>query len=317
MMRQSTTSDDRLSILSPEEIEKLEGEVSFHRTPRGTLLARHEYGDPNGRPLFFFHGTGSHVHGMLLHKPGLEYGFRIIAPDRPGVGRSDYRPGWTVLEFAQDVADLADCLGLERFGIIGISGAGPSLMAAALSLPERLCCVVDLACAMPVYADPEMAAHLGTMDRVYAMLGCRLPLALFRVPFWVLGFMQKAMKSPKSFARMFDSSLCAADKELFRLPDMQYLFMRDMQELFRSGATGPAYDAQTVYLDWGFHLADITAHIEVFQGTDDIFIPPQFSEYLCRKARDAHLDPIPGQGHFCHLAYGYRTLRKVNDLYRA
>jgi hypothetical protein len=42
--------------------------------------------------------------------------------------------------------------------------------------------------------------------------------------------MQKVMKSPKSFAKMFESSLCPADKELFKLPELQYLFMRDFQE---------------------------------------------------------------------------------------
>lgn len=114
---------------------------------------------------------------------------------------------------------------------------------------------------------------------------------------------------------MFDSSLCPADKELFKLPDLQYLFMRDFQELFRHGAEGPAYDAQTVYKEWGFNLADIDIHIEVYQGTADIFIPQQFSEYLALTAKDVHLNLIEGQGHFYHLAYGYQMLKKVNDIY--
>lgn len=315
-MANVVAGDDRLSTVSPAELEALETNFKTYSTARGTNLAYHEYGNPDGRPLIFFHGTGSHVHGMLLHKPALELGFRIVAPDRPGVGRSEFRPGWTVLEFAQDVAGLADHLGIERFGIIGISGAGPSLMAAALRLADRLCCIVDLACAMPVYADPEMAALLGTTDRIYAVLGCRFPLWLFRIPFSILGIMQKRMKSPKSFAKLFDSSLCPADKALFQLPDLQYLFMRDMQELFRNGATGPAHDAQTVYLDWGFSVADIPGHIDIFQGAADIFIPRQFSDYLHSKARDSTLNIIPGQGHFHHVAYGYETLRKVCPLYQ-
>lgn len=306
-------NDNRLSIITKDELEELERKVQFHTTRHGTKLAYHEYGDPKGRPVIFYHGTGSHVHGMLLHKPALELGFRIIAPDRPGVAQSDFRPGWTVLEYAQDIAGLADRLGIERFGAIGISGAGPSLMASAFVIPNRLHCVVDLACAMPVYADPEMAAYLGTADRFYALLGTRLPLAAFKIPFSLLGIMQKVMKSPKSFARMFDSSLCPADKELFRHPELQYLLMRDFQELFRQGSTGPAYDAQTVYKDWGFDLKDIGFHIEIFQGTADIFIPRKFSEYLAKKVRDARLNLIEGQGHFYHLVYGYQMLEKVKE----
>jgi pimeloyl-ACP methyl ester carboxylesterase len=316
-MSEITNNANELSMLSKHEIDELEKKVQFYKTRQGTRLAFHEYGDLNGHPILFYHGTGSHLHGMLLHKPGLRYGFRIIAPDRPGVAQSDFRAGWTILEYARDMADLADHLGIGSFGAIGISGAGPSLMASAFAIPDRLHCVVDLACAMPVYGDPEMAKHLGTMDRFYAKLGTCLPLALFRIPFSIIGMTQRLMKSPKSFAKMFDSSLCPADKEIFKLPDMQYLIMRDFQELFRHGSKGPAYDAQTVYKQWGFNLSDIDIHIEVFQGTADDFIPPKFSEYLANTAKDVRLNSIESQGHFYHLAYGYQMLKKVQDLFYA
>lgn len=310
-----TNNENELSMLSMHEIDELEKKVQFLETRQGTRLAFHEYGDPKGHPIIFYHGTGSHVHGMLLHKPGLRYGFRIIAPDRPGIAQSEFRAGWTVLKYARDVADLADHLEIGTFGAIGISGAGPALMASAFAIPDRLHCLVDLACAMPLYKDHEMAKNLGTMDRLYAELGTHLPLKLFEIPFSLLGIMQKVMKSPKSFARMFDSSLCPADKEIFKMPDFQYLLMRDFQELFRHGAEGPAYDAQTVYKGWGFDLADINMHIEVYQGTDDIFIPQQFSEYLAHTAKDVRLNLIEGQGHFYHLVYGYQMLKKVAELF--
>ncbi|MDP2934085.1 MAG: alpha/beta hydrolase, partial [bacterium] len=231
--------------------------------------------------------------------------------------QSDFRPGWTILEYARDMADLADHLNIGSFGAIGLSGGGPTLMASAFAIPDHLDCVVDLACGMPVYADPEMVKHLGTMDRFYAKLGTRLPLTLFKIPFSLLGIMQKIMKSPKSFVKMFDSSLCPADKEIFKLPDMQYLFMRDFQELFRHGAKGPAYDAQTVYKQWGFNLSDINIHIEVFQGAADKFVPPKFSEYLVKNAKNVRLNLLEGQGHFYHLAYGYQMLKKVAELFYA
>ena len=310
-----TNIENELSIPSRHEIEELEKRVQFYMTRQETRLAFYEYGDLKGHPIIFFHGTGSHVHGMLLHKPGLRYGFRIIAPDRPGVAQSDFRAGWTTIEYAHDMADLADHLGFSSFGAIGISGAGPTLMASALRIPRRLHCVIDLACAVPVYSDPEMAKHLGRMDRFYAKLGTRLPLALFQIPFSLLGIMQRVMKSPKSFAKMFDSSLSPADKELFKLPDLQYLVMRDFQELFRHGARGPAYDAQTVYKNWGFKLSDIDIHIEVFQGTEDKFVPPIFSEYLAKTGQDVRVNYIAGQGHYYHLAYGYQMLKKVKDLF--
>ena len=56
-------------------------------------------------------------------------------------------------------------------------------------------------------------------------------------------------------------------------------------------------------------------HLEVFQGTADIFIPQQFSEYLAHTAKDVHLNLIEGQGHFYHLAYGDQMLKKVKEFY--
>lgn len=309
-----TDGTDRMSLLSREEIEDMEQDVAFFETRQGTRLAFHEYGAPGGRPIIFYHGTGSHLHGMLLHKPGLEYGFRIIAPDRPGVAQSEFRPGWTLLEYAQDMADLADHLGIDSFGVIGISGGGPTLMASARAIPDRLQCVVDLACAMPVYADPDMVKELGTMDHIYAFLGTHLPHPFFQVPFSLIGMTQKVMKSPETFTKMFDSSLCPEDKALFGRPDFQYLFMRDFQELYRHGSKGPAYDAQTVYLDWGFDLSDIDVPIEVFHGSADRFVPVKFSEYLVNHARDVRLHLVEGQGHFYHVAYGYQLLEKVAGL---
>jgi pimeloyl-ACP methyl ester carboxylesterase len=299
---------------SKDEFEALEREVRFFDSGRGFNIAYHEYGDPKGTPLFVHHGTGSHVHVSLLHKPASRLGFRIVAPDRPGVSLSEFRPSWTPLEYAADVGALAEHIGIETFGLLGISGAGPALFASAFAIPERLRCVVACACAAPVYRDPEMLKLLGSMDRLYAKLGATLPLALFQAPFALLGLTQSFMKSPKSFAKLFDSSLCAPDKLAFENPDVQYLIMRDFQELFRSGSKGPAYDAQTVYKDWGFELSAIRPHVEILQGSEDLFIPLKFSEYLAEKLKDASLTVIEGQGHFHHFLDGEALLTRVAGL---
>ena len=270
---------------------------------------------PSGNPVIFFHGTGSPLHVSLIDKPAIENGFRIIAPARPGVSQSEFRHNWTVLEYAKEILELADNLGIRNFGIIGISGAGPTLMATACTAPERIGCVVYLACAMPLYSDPEMISHLGAMDRIFAEMGTKLPLSIFKIPFSLLGFMETVIKSPESFAKMFDASLSKADKEAFAIPEFRYLIMKDFQELFKQGSTPPAYDAQTVYKPWGFNLADIKTHIEVFHGKSDSFVPLEFSEYLKNTAKDVRINIIEEQGHFYHLVYGYNTLKNVKELF--
>src|SRR5690606_7341419 len=65
-------------------------------------------------------------------------GARVITPDRPGYGLSDYLPGRRLVDFPDDVAQLADALGLERFAVFGVSAGGPYAAACAWKLPQRV-----------------------------------------------------------------------------------------------------------------------------------------------------------------------------------
>ena len=62
---------------------------------------------------------------MVDDGPMRAAGVRFIAPDRPGYGASTYAPKRTLPDLAEDVRELADHLGLERFGVVGLSGGGP------------------------------------------------------------------------------------------------------------------------------------------------------------------------------------------------
>ncbi|MDD5165827.1 MAG: alpha/beta hydrolase [Candidatus Omnitrophica bacterium] len=303
-----------MEIISNSELESLNARIAFITRDNGRRIAFYEYGDPSGKPVFFCHGTGSHVHVMLLHKSAKQLGYRIIVPDRPGIGLSDFDPRRKLLDGASDIAALADHLHIDRFGIMGISGGNPTLLACAYKIPERLKFVVDLAGAAPLYTDPAALKQLGTIDRVFAKLGAHLPLGLFQIPFSLLGFQQKVIKNPKAFANMMRSSMCKADMELFIIPEMQYLFMRDFQELFRQGARGAALDAQLIYLPWGFDIRGIKCHVDIRQGSEDRWVPPYFSQYLAKSLPDAKLYMIQGQGHFYHMVYAEETLSKLGSL---
>jgi pimeloyl-ACP methyl ester carboxylesterase len=304
----------QLKILNRDKIEELNNAVCFFTLKNGRKIAYYEYGDPSGIPILFCHGTSSHVHVMLLHEAALRHGYRIIVPDRPGIGLSDFDPKRKLLDGADDIGLLADHLGIDRFGVMGISGGGPTILACAYRLKDRLNFAVDLAGAAPLYNDPDALKTLGAVDRFYAKLGRYLPLFLFQLPFALLGFQQKMLKNPQAFADMMRSSMCKADMELFMIPEMQYVFMRDFQELFRQGSRGPALDAQLIYHKWDFDITKITAHLEIRQGSEDRWVPPYFSQYLAKALPDAKLNIIEGQGHFYHMVYADSTLSFIDQI---
>src|SRR4051812_22843398 len=97
-----------------------------HRLSDGRKLAWCEYGDPDGAPVLYFHGTpGSRIDPRPTSDEMRAAGVRVIAADRPGLGRSGHAAGKrTYADWARDTADLADSISVEQFGILAYSCGG-------------------------------------------------------------------------------------------------------------------------------------------------------------------------------------------------
>lgn len=92
------------------------------RTPDGRALAVCAWGDPDGAPIFWLHGTPG---SRFLREPGDGYArnhLRVYTYDRPGYGLSTRVPGRSVADAAADIRAIADAFGLEQFGVAGVSG---------------------------------------------------------------------------------------------------------------------------------------------------------------------------------------------------
>ena len=171
-------------------------EAKLYQLSDGRKLAYGEYGDPQGHPTFYFHGgPGSRLEGALFHEGGLKHSLRIMAVDRPGMGGSDFLPGRTMLDFPKDVAALADSLGLDRFGVIGWSGGGPSALTTAYAIPERLTFVLSLA-SFPLLNFEGAPDLLNKADRFAYTTAHKMPF-VFNLFFVLTGFM--ARNFPKRY----------------------------------------------------------------------------------------------------------------------
>jgi pimeloyl-ACP methyl ester carboxylesterase len=107
----------------------------------GRMLGYDEYGAPDGKPVIFIHGfPGSRLDWPLFDPDdsAVELNARIIAVDRPGMGLSDFKPGREILDWPDDVTELADMLQMDKFAVLAVSGGGPYGNACAFKIPERL-----------------------------------------------------------------------------------------------------------------------------------------------------------------------------------
>jgi 3-oxoadipate enol-lactonase len=94
---------------------------------RGTTFVREVEGPPGAPVVILLHGLAAtaSLNWFPVFRPlGSEY--RVIAPDHRGHGRGirDGRP-FRLADAADDVAALADVLGIERFVPVGYSMGGP------------------------------------------------------------------------------------------------------------------------------------------------------------------------------------------------
>ena len=131
----------------------------------GRRLTYAEAGPRDGIPVVYCHGAiGTPLGGSVdLDALAWDLGVRHIAVSRPGIGGSDPCAGRTVLDFASDLAELADALELERFSLIGVSAGGPYALGAAHQLGARvervaLCSSLSPLCA--VHRTPGMQRRI-------------------------------------------------------------------------------------------------------------------------------------------------------------
>jgi pimeloyl-ACP methyl ester carboxylesterase len=277
------------------------GEVPASRVQLrdGRVLAYVEYGERAGRPVVFFHGCpGSRVAGALLDSGAQARGLRLIAPDRPGMGGSDFQRHRSLLDWTNDVTELADSLGLERVALLGVSGGGPYVLACAHSIPQRLEAAVVVAGAAPM---PTHDATLGMSSQSRRMfwIARRAPW-LGRV---IFGLTAQAIRwfPDRVFGRL-PASAPACDKAVLERPDVRQAILGSFREALRNEGRGVAYEMTLYTRPWGFSLQDVHRRIDLWQGTEDVNVPAWMADRLASELPNCHTHVLDGEGHFSLLA---------------
>jgi pimeloyl-ACP methyl ester carboxylesterase len=254
----------------------------------------YDYGDPNGVPLFALHGTPSCGAGFdWVDEPAHERGIRVIAPDRPGVGLSDPLPPRPVVEYASDLADLADAFGLDRFAVLGYSGGGPYACAAAYALGPRLSAAGVAAGMGQIGVWATVDDFEGTDTRFLDMSRKRPWLArtLLRAT------SVAANAFPKQALASFAKELTPDEAEFMRSVDDPRPVMALFTHAFLRGARGVVDDYAALAQPWGFDVEAIDVPVQVWQGDADTMVPLAHAHELVARVPKATLTVWPDEGH--------------------
>ncbi len=262
----------------------------------GRTLGYAEFGTPDGEPLFYFHGfPGSRLEAELAHAAALRLGVRVIALDRPGYGLSGFKPNRTILDWPDDVVEVADdFVGFDRFMVMGASGGGPYAAVCARMIPERLS-AAEIVCGLG-----PIDVH-GVPDRM--VWQNRFGLRLYRAVPWLgalifgLGF-RMIRRNPEWFFRRMARSLGEPDRSVLQQPHVEPIFLNAAGEACRSHPQGPARDLALYTSPWGFLLGDISFPVHLWQGECDVIVPPSMARNQGEAIPNSTVTFVPGEGHF-------------------
>ena len=275
--------------------------------PDDRQLCFAEFGDPKGQPIFVFHGNPNSrlLWGVIPGSPFLP-NVRLIAPDRPGFGRTDFKEGVTTLEnWPNDITVLADSLGIKKFAVFGPSGGGPYALSCAWKIPERLTSVGIFASVGPFI--PETDKNIAAPVRIMWAKAPKLP-GLFKLQMKLFAWLAK--KYPKLYIKMVLKEFSETDRKDYERLNIAELIQVDRNEGYRQGGIGTWYDAM-IPGNWPIPLNEIKTKVYLWQGEEDISVPLSMGQYMAEKLPNCEAKFIKGVGHFWIFEHLAEMLEKL------
>jgi pimeloyl-ACP methyl ester carboxylesterase len=297
----------------------VEEPVAFDRTSRvqrladGRRIGYAEFGDARGAAVLAIHGTpGSRFMFALTDRAARARGLRIIAPERPGYGLSDFRREDTLGSAAEDMRGFADALGLDRFAVIGVSGGGPHAIATAASMPDRTALLALVSPVGPI-ADCHARIRLSKLHRlIFTRMGGSDPAcAAF---FWSLRNLVRW--APGVAYRALMQRVSPSDRAVLARDEVKANLQAALREGLRPGIDGARQDLRLFCAPWGLPLREIDVPAVVWQGSDDAIVPPDGAYHLAETLPNCRLDIIQGGGHYWVFGQFERVLDAVQAALR-
>jgi pimeloyl-ACP methyl ester carboxylesterase len=271
----------------------------------GRTIGYCEYGDPKGKPLFYFHGwPSSRLSGAETDTAAKKLHIRVISPDRPGFGLSDFQSNRTLLDWPADVEEIADQLHIKKFSVMGVSGGGPYAAACAYKIPKRIIktgIVVGLA---PIVSWDIMDGMFFSSKFSW--------YTYHRFPFMrTIGAFVSALIF-SYFPRIGRSVgfQSPADRLLLKTVLKEKEFDA-CKEAFRQGRAGAAHDLKVYTDDWGFDLRDIQTPVYLWYGAKDQNVSLNMGKYYRDHIPESTLFIDADGGHLSRNQYEEKILKTL------
>ena len=273
-----------------------------------------EFGDPQGRAVFWLHGTPGARRQIPMEARvyAEQRQIRLIGVDRPGIGSSTPYQYDTIFAFAEDLCTIADTLGIDRFEVIGLSGGGPYTLACAAALPDRVVAAGVLGGVAPVRGVDAIGGGISTLISVAAPV-VQIAGAPLRLAASTLIRLIRPVAEPALYAYAAISP--EADRQLLVRPEFRAMFLDDLLNGSRKQLAAPFADVVVFARDWGFRLDEVKVPVRWWHGDRDHIVPFEHGQHVVSRLPDAQLTHLPGESHLAGLGRAEEILDTMLGLW--
>ena len=274
-----------------------------------------EFGDPQGRAVFWLHGTPGARRQIPMEARvyAEQRQIRLIGIDRPGIGSSTAHQYDTVFSFADDLRTIADTLGIDKMEVVGLSGGGPYTLACAAAMPDRVVAAGVIGGVAPTMGSDAIAG--GVMGSVGLRVAPLLQVAggPIGVAASVLIRLIRPLASPA--ADLYGRVSPEADRRLLARPEIKAMFLDDLLNGSRKQMAAPFADVVVFARDWGFRLDEVKVPVRWWHGDHDHIVPFEHGQHVVAKLPDVELYHLPGESHLAGLGRAEEILGTMVGLW--
>ncbi|XP_073062900.1 uncharacterized protein [Primulina eburnea] len=306
----------------------------------GRYIAYHQTGVPADKARFTLIIPHSFLSSRLAGIPGMKesllegFGVRVISYDLPGFGESDPHTIRNLYSSALDMSQLADSVGVKgKFWVVGYLSGSLHAWAALKYIPDKISGAAMFA---PLVNPYEQSMTKEEKSRTWENWTRRRRLLYYlarRFPKALGYFYRQTFLSGKHgrIDKWLSVSLGKKDKSLVEKLAFEEIWHRNVEESIRQGNTKPFVEEAVLQVsNWGFSLTELQAQrkcqrkgllpwlqfmyglpeceltgflgpIHIWQGMDDMVVPPSVTDYIARVLPNASVHRLPEEGHFSYF----------------
>ena len=274
-----------------------------------------EFGDPQGRAVFWLHGTPGARRQIPMEARvyAEKRQIRLIGVDRPGIGSSTPHQYDTVFAFADDLRTIADTLGIDKMEVIGLSGGGPYTLACAAAMPDRVVAAGVIGGVAPTTGSDAIGG--GLMGSVGTRVAPLLQVAGGPIGLVASALIRLIRPVGSPAVDLYGRISPEADRQLLARPEIKAMFLDDLLNGSRKQMAAPFADVVVFARDWGFRLDEVKVPVRWWHGDHDHIVPFEHGQHVVAKLPDVELYHLPGESHLAGLGRAEEILSTMIGLW--